>query len=563
MKNLHHYIIGLLFAATTHSLKAQVPNECTDVMLQAFYWNSFSDSNWKNLRKQACEISQYFDLVWLPPSGNAANSKSMGYLPIYYFNQTSGFGPESDLRSLINLFKENNTHVIADIVINHRNGRYTWTDFPSESYKGISYTWGPETICQSDECVNNGYLATGAPDTGENYSAARDIDHTNEKVRKTIIAYMRFLKNDIGYDGWRYDYTKGYKGMYNTIYNDSANAYFSVGECWDGSYNVCYNWLVSAEFKSTTFDFPLKYAINNAFNGSNLSKLVTNNGTENQPSGLLNKSQSKKYSVTFIENHDTGVSGNSAEFKGDVLAANAFILCSPGIPCIYMKHWQKYKDKLKLLINARKSAGIHSNSTIVINETSSNSYIATCNGKIGKLILKIGNSSYPNPSSEYSLVIKEDNFTVWSNVALLTFPEISAFPQSGTFKQGTVVTLTATNQADIYFTIDGSAPNQHSTKYTSPIEIKENTVLKAIAVDKNGNSSNICHEKYITTLNPIQVGFKAPESWSTVAIYAWENISTPLAGSWPGTVINKDKNGFFTFIINNQTEEVINRHYFD
>ena len=46
--------------------KAQVPSQSTDVMLQAFYWNSFTDSSWKNLKTQTTEISQNFYLSSKP-----------------------------------------------------------------------------------------------------------------------------------------------------------------------------------------------------------------------------------------------------------------------------------------------------------------------------------------------------------------------------------------------------------------------------------------------------------------------------------------------------------------
>ena len=40
------------------------------VMLQGFYWNSYSDTKWTKLEQQADELAQIFDLIWLPNSGN-------------------------------------------------------------------------------------------------------------------------------------------------------------------------------------------------------------------------------------------------------------------------------------------------------------------------------------------------------------------------------------------------------------------------------------------------------------------------------------------------------------
>ena len=43
------------------------------VMLQGFYWDSYQDTKWTNLEAQAKELSDYFDLVWLPQSAQARN----------------------------------------------------------------------------------------------------------------------------------------------------------------------------------------------------------------------------------------------------------------------------------------------------------------------------------------------------------------------------------------------------------------------------------------------------------------------------------------------------------
>jgi hypothetical protein len=129
-------------------------------------------------------------------------------------------------------------------------------------------------------------------------------------------------------------------------------------------------------------------------------------------------------------------------------------------------------------------------------------------------------------------------------------------PSGGTYLGGTSVTLTATNSASIYYTLDNITPTASSTKYSIPISITaNNTVLKAIAIDGAGLSSKILTNTYITEApGAIKVRFKAPESWTTVAIYIWENASTTLAGTWPGTTIaTKDVDGFYTYTISNRT----------
>lgn len=74
---------------------------------------------------------------------------------------------------------------------------------------------------------------------------------------------------------------------------------------------------------------------------------------------------------------------------------------------------------------------------------------------------------------------------------------LQANPIGGTIAQGSSVTLTASNnKAEIYYTLNGSTPNQNSTRYTSPIAIRKDLTLKAIAFHNDYKASNILTENY-------------------------------------------------------------------
>ena len=218
MKHIYSTILSLFFATSIMAQGWQ--NNYGGVMLQGFYWDSYVDSKWTTLEAQADELSSYFDLIWIPQSGNCNNSyNNMGYMPVYYFDQNSSFGTESELRKLISTFKSKHLGVIADVVINHRNNLgvgNSWVDFPKETYKGVDYQMLPSDICGNDDggatktWSNSKGYKLGNNDTGEDWSGCRDLDHTSANVQKCIKAYLDYLLNDLGYSGFRYDMTKGY-----------------------------------------------------------------------------------------------------------------------------------------------------------------------------------------------------------------------------------------------------------------------------------------------------------------------------------------------------------------
>jgi len=43
-----------------------------------------------------------------------------------------------------------------------------------------------------------------------------------ERIQNDIIEWLRFLKQSIGFDGWRFDFVRGYDGRFCKIYTDST-----------------------------------------------------------------------------------------------------------------------------------------------------------------------------------------------------------------------------------------------------------------------------------------------------------------------------------------------------
>ena len=338
------------------------PANYDGVMLQGFYWDSYNDTKWTNLTSQADELSKYFNLIWVPQSGWCNSTTDMGYYPRYWFDQRSAFGTEQELRTMISTFKAKGTGIIADVVVNHKNGVSKWCDFANETVKGkntgktYSVTWdntGYMQICNNDEANTatkseaKGKIK-GAADTGLGDTGCRDLDHTNPTTQQNIKTYEDFLLNEMGYTGFRYDFVKGYDPKYIKMYNEASKPKFSVGEYWQGSvtaskkddhpFGGVKDWVEATDKTSAAFDFPMKYLIKGAFNDGNW-KLLATNYTTSTLVGI-----EPQYAVTFIDNHDTGEPHNNPDpLRANVEAANAYILALPGTPCIWISHWKPYK----------------------------------------------------------------------------------------------------------------------------------------------------------------------------------------------------------------------------
>ena len=382
------YTTLLLFVASLTVSAQGWPEKYEGVMLQGFYWDSYSDTKWTNLASQADELSQYFNLIWVPNSAYAnSESNNMGYHPVYWFDHKSAFGSEAELRSMIDAFKDKKVGIIEDVVINHRASvNSDWLNFPEETYKEVKYRLTAADICNDDESKNNGFTPTGAADTGDKYPGARDLDHTGANVQKNVNAYLDFLLNGLGYVGFRYDYAKGFSAKYFGQYNKTAQPQFSVGEVWDNKTTIV-NWINGTKqdgtIMSAAFDFPMKYNINGAFNNSNWELL---NGD-----ALANDVSYARYAVTFVDNHDTYRDDNA--LKNNVCAANAYILTMPGTPCLFLPHWKDYKGSLKRLIAARKAVGINNQSTILNASVEGAGYVLKVQGTKGTAMLILGGST--------------------------------------------------------------------------------------------------------------------------------------------------------------------------
>lgn len=579
MKKIYFTLVALL---ATMNMSAQGwPANYSGVMLQGFSWNSYDYSQWSVLESQANDMKGYIDMIWVPQSGKCLETTQvMGYTPYYYFNQNSSFGTEAQLRSMIKTLKENGIGTIADVVINHHqtNG---WFGFPAETYKGVTYQFQTTDIVANDDggkaatqAKTEGVSLSSNNDEGEGWDGCRDLDHKSENVQNIIKAYVKYLKDDLGYTGFRYDMVKGFSGTHVADYNDAAGIEYSVGEYWDSNEKI-ETWINTAKKKSAAFDFQFRYNVRDAVNGAdNGSVSSTSDWTKlNSTYNLMHDPDYRQYAVTFIENHDMQYRSATEQqdpLRKDTLAANAYMLAMPGTPCIFQPHWRAYKQELKSMIEARKLAGITNMSNYTNKYSQKTCYANETTGSNANLVVVVGNNTKAyTPTSDYAQILSGYHYryylakkaeTAWADKA------------SGEYEEAFKTTLTAVSQnssAKLVYTLDGSTPTASSQQATSGTQISiSSTCTLKVGLLSNGSVSGVRTYDYtIKAFEPYTIKVYAntddmPTWGSTMYFYAWNSNGT-ITKTWPGTLctttetINGKKWYYMEFNITKK-DEIIN-----
>ncbi|KAF3971426.1 hypothetical protein ACB098_03G165000 [Castanea mollissima] len=391
-----------------------------EILCQGFNWESHKSGRWfMELKEKAAELSSIgFTVIWLPPPTESISPE--GYMPRDLYNLNSRYGNIDQLKEVVKKFHEVGIKVLGDAVLNHRcahskNQNGVWNIF------GGRLNWDDRAVVADDPH----FQGRGNKSSGDNFHAAPNIDHSQEFVRKDLKEWLCWLRKEIGYDGWRLDFVRGFWGGYVKDYIDASEPLFAVGEYWDSlSYTYgemdhnqdahrqrIVDWINATNGTAGAFDVTTKGILHAALERCEYWRLSDSKG---KPPGVVGWWPSR--AVTFIENHDTGSTQGHWRFPGGKeMQGYAYILTHPGTPTVFYDHiFSHYRPEIEALISIRNRNKIHCRSIVKITKAERDVYAAIVDEKVA---VKIGPGHYEPPSGQqkWSSAYEGKDFKVWES----------------------------------------------------------------------------------------------------------------------------------------------------
>jgi alpha-amylase len=369
-------------------------------IIQFFHWYYSPEGNlWKHAIEEASFLAKLgFTHVWLPPAYKSAKgTEEPGYsaYDIYdlgEFDQKGSVrtrhGTKDEYLACIKKFHRYGIQVLADIVLNHKNGADetekiqaqkvnahnrnekvgepetidAWVkfNFPGRNKKYSEFIWDshcftgtsfdPETIYIILNEYTNGQWEEMIEDENGNfdYLMGADIEFRNPHVREELKRWGEWYMSFTGIDGFRLD---ALKHINYTFYNDWLdhlrghfnNNFICIGEYWRNSVDPLLKYIEVTGGRIQLFDSPLHFNFHEASlqkNNYDLTKIFDNSLLQHAP----------HLSITFVDNHDTQPLQSlqsPVDYWFKPLAYALILLREQGIPCVFYPtiYEAKYMDK--------------------------------------------------------------------------------------------------------------------------------------------------------------------------------------------------------------------------
>lgn len=385
------------------------------VMMQYFEWNLPNDGNlWNQLKSDAKHLHKIgVTAVWIPPAYKADEQQDEGYATydlydLGEFNQKGSirtkYGTKQQLKEMIEELHKYQISVYLDVVLNHKvRGDYTekfmavevdpkhrdqttgeerivqsWTGYEfqgrNNTYSDFKWHYYHFTGVEYDDVIRktgvfrvlgeNKYWASHVDDENGNYDflLGNDIDLKHPEVIQELNKWGIWVANELGLDGFRMDAIKHMdapfvKQFLEAVRAKRGDAFYAVGEYWNGDFETLKEYLEFVDYKIALFDVPLHYKMFQAAQqGKNFDL------TKFPEESLVAKFPVN--AVTFVDNHDSQ-HGSSLEsqiqpwFKP--IAYGLILLMEKGYPCIFYGDYygmagesSPHKTIIDILLDARR-----------------------------------------------------------------------------------------------------------------------------------------------------------------------------------------------------------------
>lgn len=400
---------------------SQIPSD-QHVLLQGFHWTANTVERdgrpawYRIISENAQRIADSgFTLVWFPPPSDSYAPQ--GYMPRRLYDLHSRYGTEAELRTAIDDLGRRGVGAIADVVANHRAGTSDWADFTHPTWPTT------ESVARNDEW---GGPKSNRDDTGDGERSSRDLDWHSVTVQDGLKDWMRWLRNDVGFVGWRYDLVKGFAGWGVEALNRATNPVFTVGEFLDGNTDKVVAWIDGSHpeppYRSAAFDFPFYYALYDAVMSRQFDRLRPGA----RSAGVIGAWSEK--AVTLVKSHDfeevrNGEYGPAIPADGRLVQGYAVTLTHPGTPSVFWRdiYDSAHEDILRTLIRIRRCYRISSGSKLFVAKAARDDvYAAYITGSKGELAVKIGPGAWSPDGGKWwpantKLLASGGDFAVWGD----------------------------------------------------------------------------------------------------------------------------------------------------
>lgn len=421
-------VLGLVGLASVARAQEPAP---TQILFQAFPWNATVKGQkhvwYRHITAQVPHlVAAGVTHVWYPPASRSVAPQ--GYMPGDLYDLGEGeelgdnrtfYGNLAELKRSLQVMKRRGIQPIMDAVLNHRTASHqqdgVWNVFHHASGKAWWERWA---------LASGDYGGEGAPDSGDDFAAAPDVDHANPRVRQDLLGWLRWMRDEVGFQGIRLDFTKGYAPEYAREYSAVFGGGFTVGELWtsmsydgdqllpdqDTHRQQLADWVDGTGGQVSTFDFTTKGLLQEALATDRFHWLRADDG---RARGFLGWWPDK--AVTFVDNHDTGSEQGHWPFPRDrVLAGYAYLLTHPGTPTIFWDHllrWgEEHRKAITRLARLRHQQGLNRGSQLRILRAEDGLYAARVGGNTA---VKLGSKSW-SPGDDWELASHGPGFAVWT-----------------------------------------------------------------------------------------------------------------------------------------------------